>query len=169
MTGSVPRFAWHIHHDVLLEPLVEPIAIRQAYILSFKPPHEVALRLRLLREVKGQLPLPVIEAGDAYTHAWVAYSRVGAIYTQAKIAYHRRRAAYRQGQAVDAYNRAWDAYDRERAAYIQAGDAYTHTWVAYNLALVTHSTEIEALHSLECPHCLWDGTSIIKGLEEVAP
>ena len=45
--------AWvvHCHHEQLFEKLTEPAENRIAYILSSKPEHEQALRLRLFRPI----------------------------------------------------------------------------------------------------------------------
>ena len=59
-------FAWRVHHEVLLEPLTEPIEVRQEYIREQKPEHERELRLRLLKPVTGALPAAVVEASKAY-------------------------------------------------------------------------------------------------------
>ena len=67
------KFAWHVHHDILVEPLTEPIKVRREFIRSSKPPHEVATRLRLLKAVKGRLPAKLVEAGKAYVEALTAY------------------------------------------------------------------------------------------------
>ena len=80
-------FAWHIHHDVLVEPLREPIKNRIEYIKRNKPKNEVDLRLRLLKVVKGKLPDGYDKALEAYGKAWEAY-----------------------GKALEAYGKAWEAY-----------------------------------------------------------
>ena len=59
-------FAWHVHHEVLVEPLTEPIENRIAYIKAYKPRHEQATRLRLLRIVKGELPAAYAARDKAY-------------------------------------------------------------------------------------------------------
>ena len=55
-----PRWAWHIHHSTLVEPVLEEydgsLAERRRYIKNRKPQHEQALRLRLLKYVKGRMP-----------------------------------------------------------------------------------------------------------------
>ena len=54
------KFGLHVHHETLLELLTEPIDNRVEYIKNHKPPQEVDLRLRLLRELTeeevNQLP-----------------------------------------------------------------------------------------------------------------
>ena len=47
-------FTLHCHHKILGEPLAESAKNRIAYILSGKPEHERALRLRLFRPVSKE-------------------------------------------------------------------------------------------------------------------
>src|SRR3990167_1564814 len=77
------KFAWHIHHDILVEPLTESIEARREFIRSSKPPHEVATRLRLLKVVKGRLPAKLVEAGKAYDEAWAAYNEARKVHVEA--------------------------------------------------------------------------------------
>jgi hypothetical protein len=49
-------FWWHIHHEVLVEQLSEPVRARINYIKSDKPKDEVELRLKLLKPVLGKIP-----------------------------------------------------------------------------------------------------------------
>ena len=90
------QLAWHVHHDVLVEPLSAPLEERIAYIKEHKPQEEQELRLRLLKPVVGMLPDAVLKAVDAYTKARDAYTTAGDAYTT----------------AGDAYAKAWDAYDK---------------------------------------------------------
>ncbi len=59
----------HLHHEVLAEALSEPIDIRIAYVLSNKPKHQQALRLRLMRvvpkSVLNKFPKAYAERGKA--------------------------------------------------------------------------------------------------------
>lgn len=71
-----PVFAWHVHHDKLMEPLTEPIEVRQEYIRKHKPRAEVETRLRLLRPVHGHLPEAFVKMGEAYVKAFMAYAKV---------------------------------------------------------------------------------------------
>ena len=64
------KFAWHVHHTVLMEPLTDTLRRRAVYIEAIKPPWQIKLRLRLMRKVRGKLPPEVIEAGRAYVKAW---------------------------------------------------------------------------------------------------
>ena len=47
---------WHIHHDVLCEPMTYPVEDRIAFIKANKPSSEVETRLRLMQPVRGKLP-----------------------------------------------------------------------------------------------------------------
>jgi len=89
------KFAWHVHHEILAEPLTEPIEDRIAYIRESKPIAEQELRLRLLKPVVGILP---------------------AKYAAARAGYNAARAGY---------NAAWAEYDAARARYDAAGAEYT--------------------------------------------
>lgn len=80
---SEVKFAWHIHDRELVEVLLEPIEVRRRYIRQEKPKQERELRLRLLREVQGQLPAAVIAAGEAYYRAWEVYLRARKAYDRA--------------------------------------------------------------------------------------
>jgi len=120
------KFAWHVHHDVLLEPLIETLKNRIAYIKDNKPEDEIATRLRLLKPVVGGLPTAVAEAGKAYDAAWKARFEEWKAYIEAR----------------KAYDEAWKAYREARKAYIEV--------------LAIHEPEILALHAIECPDCPWD-------------
>ncbi|KKN81088.1 hypothetical protein LCGC14_0323070 [marine sediment metagenome] len=80
MSDTVGRFAWHCHHDMLLEILVEPHETRVAHITGWKRVSEIATRLRLFELVQGKLPDEVIAAGKNYIAArenWVVMQKRG--------------------------------------------------------------------------------------------
>lgn len=66
------KFAWHIHHTVLVEALTRSIAGRQGVIKTEKPLNEQKLRLRLLKPVKGKLPEAFVRAATALEEAKAA-------------------------------------------------------------------------------------------------
>jgi len=142
------KFAWHIHHDLLVEPLTNNIEQRREFIRQYKPKHEQALRLRLLKPVKGQLPAEVVEAGKA----WLA-----------------------SGQAYDDATARWifamdHAPEDARAAYDELCRTATisaNKWCEYVEALKRHAKEVEALHRQECPGCPWNGRTIFSEKEDV--
>jgi hypothetical protein len=64
-----PIFYWHIHHDVLVEALTEPLKNRIDYIKKNKPKDEIPLRLKCIKRVKGKLPVQFVEANKALVEA----------------------------------------------------------------------------------------------------
>ena len=130
MSDKPTVFAWHVHHDVLMEALTEPIENRIDYIKSYKPEHEKEVRLRLLRPVVGRLPEVLIQALRTCDEALRTYD-----------------------EALRTYEEAWRAYEEAGRTYEEAGRTYEE-------ALKAHKHEIEALHALECPDCPWDGFTI---------
>jgi len=71
------KFAWHIHHEILVEPLTEPIENRIKFIKENKPKEEQPLRLKLLKEVKGEIPKSIVKARKAYVKARKACVKAG--------------------------------------------------------------------------------------------
>ena len=67
-------WAWHVHHDVLVEPLTESIETRCAYIRIHKPKGEIKTRLRLLKRVRGEIPAKLVAARAAFLAAVAAES-----------------------------------------------------------------------------------------------
>ena len=49
------KMYWHLHHEILVENLTEPLKNRIAYIKKEKPKEEAALRLKLLKKVKAKV------------------------------------------------------------------------------------------------------------------
>lgn len=75
MNISSLQFGWHIHHNILVEPLSDALEVRRDYIRQYKNPAEVPLRLQLMRLVTGELPPPVIKAGANHDKAWRTYDK----------------------------------------------------------------------------------------------
>ena len=96
-------WAWHVHHDILLQRLKEPIENRVDYIKSTKPKSEIPIRLRLLRPAKG---LGKTEA-----------------YAKRREADAKWREAYAKRREADAKRREADAKRREADAKLQADPA----------------------------------------------
>jgi tetratricopeptide (TPR) repeat protein len=171
-------FAWHVHHNILVEPLIEPIEVRVAYIREYKPHEEVELRLKLLKVVQGELPAAYVRAWEAYDRAreayieareacdraWEAYVKARAAYDRVSEACVKAREAY--DRVSEAYDRAWEACVKASEAYIKAWEAYDRAWEAYDRAREACQPEIEALHALECPGCPWDGRTIFPQRHE---
>ena len=137
------KFAWHVHHGILVEPLTEPLSVRRQYIHENKPANEIQLRLRLLRRVRGRLPDKFVEAGKAYVEAEKASD-------EAEKASDEDRKAYVEAR------KAWDAACKARDA----------AWKAYQQTVQDNAAAITALHTTECPDCPWDGTTIFPSRRE---
>ena len=134
------KLAWHVHHDVLVEPLIGTIEDRAKYIRENKPASEIELRLKLLKKVIGKLPRPFMETCEKYeeareksVEAWEKYKE--ACETREKSV-----------EACEKYKEAWE--NREE------------TWEKYEEAREKYKAEIEKLHKKECPDCPWNGITI---------
>src|SRR3990167_1611840 len=128
-------WGWHVHHNILCEPLTESMQMRRAYIRARKPANEIETRLRLLKGVRGAIPVMLIDAYDA----WLAA----------------RSAAWSAASAaVAAAESAW------AAAWSAAVATAESAWSAYQKAYEDAMPEINRLHLEECPDCPWDGKTI---------
>ena len=56
LDSDATDFWWHVHHEVLVEHLTEPVRARINYIKNNKPKDEIDLRLQLLKPVLGKIP-----------------------------------------------------------------------------------------------------------------
>ncbi len=135
MSDTVGRFAWHCHHDMLLEILTEPYEVRVDYIERGKSQREVPTRLRLFKLVKGKLPNAVIVAGKQYVAALERWAAEDGVLSK-------------EGRS-QARVRRWHA----------TGIDATARWKAIHDALAAHADEINALHAAECG-CPWNGVTI---------
>ena len=91
-------FAWHVHHDRLMEVLTEPLENRTAFIESNKPKKEVALRLRLIKVVRGSLPKARREAYKAWQETYKAWQEADEAWQEA---YKARQEAEKALQEAD--------------------------------------------------------------------
>ena len=135
---------WHIHHDILCEPVIGSIQERIRFIHSQKPAHELATRLRLMQPVRqlDRLPALFVEAWKAYVEAWKAYVEARKAYVEAR-------------KAVD---EARKAVDEARKAVDEARKAVVEAWKACQI-------DLERLHVEECPGCPWNGKEIVFAQE----
>ena len=160
------QFAWHVHHDKLIEPLIGSIEERIAYIKKYKPEKERDLRLRLLKPVIGPLPIIYVKARGAYVKAMGAYVKARGAYEKAGEACVKAWKVCREAGETY-YDEAWEAYDEARRvskeageAFEEAGEAYEETRKAFVEARKVSQPIIELLHSAECRNCPWDGKTI---------
>ena len=165
-------WAWHVHHAVLVEPLVEPISVRRKFIRENKPEVEVALRLRLLKVVKGKLPEALTKvyavqakARAAQEKAYAVQAKARAVQAKAYAAWETADAAW--GTADAAWETAYAAWAKANAAWETAYAAWAKANAARETAYREYLPEIEALHKIECPDCPWDGKTIFPKKEEI--
>jgi hypothetical protein len=152
----------HCHHERVIEPLTQPPEKRIAYILSFKPIEEQALRLHLFRPVRNAA-LDAAWATDkaALDAAWATYAAADkaaqATYNAAvKPAWTTRDAAVEPAQAT--YNAALKAAQATYNAAVEPAQATYNA--AVEPAQATYNAALKAAHQAECPDCPWDGRTV---------
>jgi hypothetical protein len=136
--------AWCCHHDQHLEPLIEPVMMRIAYILSDKPESEEAVRFRNFRPARN-LPPELAVLAVVYRKAWAACYKAWAACDKAEAAYDKAWAAC---------YKAWAACDKAEAAYDKAGAACREAMAAIPEA------ELKRLHDEDWPDNTWNGTNV---------
>ena len=139
-------FAWHVHHNVLIELLTEPIENRIKYIKKFKPKNEIELRLKLLKVVRGKLPKEFDEAWQKDVEIWKEYDE----------------ARQKYDEAWQKYDSAGQEYDEARQKCDEAWQKYYKAWQEYLEVYKKYESQILALHEKECPNCSWNGKTIFS-------
>ena len=140
------KLAWHIYHNILVEPLTEPLKRRIKYIRLHKPKEEIEMRLRLLKLVKGDLPTEIIEADEACLEADKVWLE----------AYKACR------EAGEAWREAGEAWREIYKACLEADKTWREAYKACLEAGEKNKDLIETLHREECPDCPWNGNSILS-------
>jgi hypothetical protein len=134
------EFIWHLHHDVLYEPLREPLENRIKYIREKKPAHEIEIRLRLMKPVKNP-PARLISAWE--THK-AEESRAREVYEAER---SRILAEY-----IAEHGPGWEALKDVAINY--ALNCYEsvklQTWSEYRVAEKACAKEMKSLHAKEC-------------------
>jgi len=77
------KYYFHIHHEILLEALTEPLKNRIKYIKGTKPEDEIELRLKLIKPVKGKLPSEFIKAEQEREEAYQAWVKANQAFVKA--------------------------------------------------------------------------------------
>ena len=127
------KFYWHIHQDMLCEPLTEPIKEIN------KPKEKVDLQLRLMKPVKGNLPK---EFGLAYLAFEMAREKwTLALESWARMGSGRGNAEMAASFELDAAGNEW-VWAQNAWEYAQKGE------------------KLNSLHQIQCPNCPW-GNKII--------
>ena len=127
---KVSGFYWHVHHDILVEWCYDYDG-RVSAIKETKPDNEIETRLRLLKPVKGELPIEFAKAQESY------------------------------GKAQESYDKAWESSCKAQESYGKAKESYDKAWESCGKAWESYKEEIETLHAKECTDCSWDGEQII--------
>gem|GEM_PF-1547566 len=163
------KYYWHIHHEVLVEALTEPLENRIKYIKEEKPEDEIELRLRLIKPVKGKLPSD--KANQARAEAYQAWDKANQARAEAYQALVKAdqalvkayQAWVKANQARAEAYQAWDKANQARAEAYQAWDkAYQARDKAYQAWVEAHQDNmpaLEKLHKKECG-CGWNGKTI---------
>ena len=144
---KIGDLVWHIHHEMLLEPLEEPFETRVKYIKATKRAYEVPIRLRLMKPVQeGNLLLPFLAKAQA---------KVARAYANANKAHIAWDAAFEgQGKRTTTY----DSLDKVFAKLAAACDERDKARVQW--AYACSDPRVFALHKKECPNCPWNGRTI---------
>ena len=140
VNSKIGDLVQHCHHEIGCEVLTEEAEARIAYILSYKPVPEQALRLRLFR------PICVEDLPAEYQKAYVAWRKA--------------RAEYRK---ADAECQKADAELRKAGVECQKADAeWEKARAEWRKADAELRKVYNASHSVLCkePECPWNGKTI---------
>ena len=151
---------WHQHHSPFLVEYGD-LQERLAEIREIKPEAEWPLRERLIKPVRGDLPVEFVEAAKRLYEALRAYNEASRAYAEVRRAYNEAARAYNEAcRAWDEAGRAWDEAFR---AWDEAGRAWDEAFRAYRILYKKHQATIEKLHAKECLNdCPWDGETIFS-------
>jgi hypothetical protein len=146
---KVGAFTLHCHHEVLGETLTEDAEDRISYILSTKPEHEQALRLRLFRPA-SQIQL------KKFNKAYADWQKAYADWQKADADWQK---AYADWQKEDADRQKADA-DRQKA-YADRQKAYADWQKAYADWQKAYADLAALVHDKVCySNCPWNGKTI---------
>jgi hypothetical protein len=151
-------FYWHVHHDVLVEELTEPIENRIEYIKKHKPKHEIETRLRLLKPASYVQP-----AWEKYEkikkQAWMKFRKtVEPARTECEIIIKQVLKECERMKKEECEIIIKQALDE--CARIE-GDARTEYDRIEKQARIEYEKTIEKIHKEECGCTEWNGKEII--------
>jgi multidrug resistance efflux pump len=159
---AIGDLVWHIHHDILVEPLTEPIENRIAFIKANKPKNEVETRLRLMKPVRGKLPklnkarAELDKARAELDKARAEWNKAGAEWNKASAELDKARAELDKARAE--WNKACAELDKARAEWDKARAELHKAHAEWYKARAAPS--VLKLHAKECPNCPWNGETI---------
>lgn len=90
----VGTWMWHLHHEVLAEPLTAPLVNRLRYIRKNKPPAERPTRLGCIDVIRGEIPAALVTASAAWVKASAAWVKAYAARITADAAWDKAKAAW---------------------------------------------------------------------------
>ena len=105
-------WAWHVHHDVLAEPVWGSVRSRVKHIKRYKPKEEIAIRLSLLKPIKGALPPELTEADRVWSKANRTWLKARLVWDRAdRVAERARRVGSEAFKTQERADKAWrDTY-----------------------------------------------------------
>lgn len=142
-----PGMYWHVYHDHLMNWCWN-YNERADYIRQYKLPEEHALRFRLFKPVRGQLPAEVVEKARDYADNQLSCIGAARVYNNMD----QIRVAFSLPLCSD--------NSKIKQNYVRLLGECNEAELAYRKAIEMHREEIEALHVIECPDCPWDGKTI---------
>ena len=131
---------WLCHHGLLLE-WCHSYKERADFIRKNKFIAEVLTRLKWFQKVKGKLPKEVVAAAKADNKALAARDDAW------DVCFNTRNEGEAYNKARDAYHKACKVYHKKQGAY--------------DKAIKTHLSELNALHKNEQAGCPWDGEILV--------
>ena len=155
-TPNATGWYWHLHHNDLLE-WCYGYQERLDYIQEHKPSQELALRLQLFQPVRGEVPAALDQAWRAFAQARQAYDQARQGRDEAWQSCSQAELA--RDEAMRESGQAWQTYEQSCRTFSLATKAVDQAWQEAQ-------PEINALHSLECLNCPWDGETIFPTKKE---
>jgi len=163
MKTKTLKYYWHIHHEILVEALTEPLKNRIKYIKEEKPEDEIELRLKLIKPVKGKLPSEFVKAYQVWNKARQAQAKADQAWDKACQAGAKAYQVW--AKADQAWDKAYQVWDKAYQVWNKACQAGAKAGAK---ALRKNMPALEKLHKKECG-CGWNGKTIFtkdNGLEK---
>ena len=126
---------WHAYHMGQLIFWID-YDKRCETIRQHKPKKEQAARLHYMQPIKGELPKEFVEVGQKLNKAREKCNEIWQELCE---------------------NRAKDRYNILQAKYYETEKNYNKIRRKYNKIEWKYALEINILHNIECPDCVWDG------------
>jgi len=132
-------WAWNLHHDVELEPLVAPPIERLKYILKSKPKNQWILRIDNFRPLEYEIPTGIYMDSEDYEKKLMAMVR-----------------AYKK------YEKSLLPNDALWALYLKSYRECTKVAIVYIKELKKYAKVLKKAHNCDVPGNTWNGKNIFK-------